>query len=298
MYAAVRCAAICIFSLAVLAMPSLAQKPPSAGSSGPSSPNSGPDIAATSSIPVFGSDAWSASSEPSALMPEAIDASRVAEAEACNTWTESGTKSPTVSVARLAVPGKATSEYQKGCGAFKGKRLDEAEQHVRNAIQLYPNYAAAWVVLGQILDAQKKRDDARQACSQARSVDPTYVAPYLCLADFAASEGNWEEVSILSGGALALDPAGNAYSFYYAAAGALHHGNLSQSEKDAQNAVKLDTWHHIPQVHLVLAEIYQAQGNSHGQAIQLHEYLKFAPNSRDASTVKTTLAQLEAQTSK
>jgi tetratricopeptide (TPR) repeat protein len=297
MYAAVRYAAICIFSVVVVVLPGLAQRqtgqPPS-----PSSSNSAADAAPISSIPVFGSDAWSASSEPSTLMPDAIDTTRVAEAEACNTWTESGTKSPTVSVARLAVPGKATSEYQKGCGALKGKRLDEAEQHVRNAIQLYPNYAAAWVVLGQILDAQQKRDDARKACSQARSVDPTYVPPYLCLADFAASEGNWEEVSILSGGALALDPAGNAYSFYYAAAAALHHGDLSLGEKDAQNAIKLDTWHHIPQVHLVLAQIYQAQGNSHGQAIQLREYLKCAPNAHDASSVKSTLAQIEAQPSK
>jgi tetratricopeptide (TPR) repeat protein len=232
-------------------------------------------------------------------MLDPIDTSRVAAAEACNSWTEAGTKSPTVSVARLAVPGKATSEYQKGCGAFKGKRLDEAEQYVRNAIRLYPNYAAAWVVLGQILDAQKKRDDARKACSQARSVDPNYVAPFLCLADFAASEGDWQEVSILSGGALELDPSGNAYSFYYASAAALHLGDLSRAEKDAQNAVKLDTWHHMPQVHLVLAQIYQAQGNFHGQAIQLREYLKSAPaNSLDASSVKSTLAQLDAQTTK
>jgi len=298
MYAAVRHAAICVLSVVVVAMPSLAQR-----QTGPPTlslpPNSAPGAAPISPIAAPGADVWGLpGSTASTVMPDPIDTSRMAAAEACNSWTEAGTKSPTVSVARLAVPGKATSEYQKGCGAFKSKRLDEAEQYVRSAIRLYPNYAAAWVVLGQILDAQKKRDDARKACSQARSVDPDYVAPYLCLADFAASEGDWQEVSILSVGALELDPSGNAYSFYYASAAALHLGDLSRAEKDAQNAIKLDKWHHMPQVHLLMAQIYQAQGDSHGQAVQLREYLKSAPNSQDASSVKSTLAQLDAQASK
>jgi len=247
-------------------------------------------------MPILGSDGWSAGFAVSTVVPNPIDTGRLAELEACNSWTEAGAKSPTVSVARLAVPGKATGEYQKGCGAFKGKRFDEAEQHVRNALRLYPNFAAAWVVLGQILDAQQKREDARKACSQARSVDPNYVAPFLCLADFAASEGNWPEVSILSSGALELDPLGNAYSFYYASAAALHFGDLSRAEKNAQNAIKLDTWHHIPQAHLLMAQIYQAKGDSRGQAAQLREYLKSAP--QDASSVKSTLAQLDAQAPK
>jgi tetratricopeptide (TPR) repeat protein len=297
MYAAVRHAAICALSLVAIAVPGLAQKPVPAPLN-PASPDSIPDPSISSPISALGAEAWATGSMPSALLPDSIETNRVLETEACNSWTESGTKSPTVSVARLAVPGKATSEYQKGCGAFKSKRFDQAEEHVRNAIQVYPNYAAAWVVLGQILDAQKKRDDARKACSQARSVDPNYVAPYLCLAEFAATEGDWQEVAILSGGALSVDPSGNAYSFYYASVAALHFGDVPRAEKDAQNAIKLDKWHHMPQVHLLMAQICQAQGDSHGQAAQLREYLKSAPASQDTETVKSTLAQIEAQASK
>ncbi len=115
--------------------------------------------------------------------------------ESCNSWTESGVKSPTVSAARLGVPGKASSEYQKACGAFKGRKLPDAEVHLHKAIDLYPNYAAAYVVLGQVLQSESKNDEAQAACSKAQELDPGYVAPYLCLAEFAANEGDWKKVA-------------------------------------------------------------------------------------------------------
>lgn len=261
--------------------------------------NSNPQPPSTMSPPLT-TGLWSDPLQPTALptAPDPVDTLRLLSAESCNSWTESGSKSPTISVARLAIPSKAESEYQKGCGAFKDKRLTDAEEHVRSAIDLYPSYAAAWVVLGQILDAENKRKDARVACSQARSVDPTYVAPYLCLADFAASEEDWKEVSILSGGALAIDPTSNPYAFYYNSAAEFHFGDLQRAEKDAQNAITLDKWHHMPQVHLLMAQIYKAQGDLHGQEVQLRDYLKYAPNSQATAGVKTTLAQLESQNSK
>jgi tetratricopeptide (TPR) repeat protein len=242
---------------------------------------------------IFSADPWTPTTTPLAMTP--VETAWLLAAESCNSWTESSSRSPTVSVDRLAVPGKASSEYQKGCGALKEKKLEAAEEHARNAIRFYPNYAAAWVVLGQILQAENKRDDGRTACSQARSVDPNYIAPYLCLADFAATEENWQEVSMLAGSALTLDPAGNAYSFYYAANAALHLGDLDKAEKDAQNSITLDKWHHLPQAHLLLAQIYKAKGDSNGQAAQLHEYLKMAPNSQDLAGVKSTLTQLQAK---
>ena len=236
-------------------------------------------------------DQWGAADLP--LLPIPVDTHWMLAAEACNSWTESSAVSPTVSIGRLAVPGKASGEYQKGCGALKDKKYDEAEKHERSAIQLYPDYAAAWVVLGQTLESENKRDDGEKACSQARAVDPNYVAPYLCLADLAASQENWKEVSTLSASALTLDPTGNAYSFYYAADAAFHLGDLPKAEKDAQNSVKLDKWRHLAQVHLLLAQIDKMKGDSAGQAAQLHEYLKIAGNSPEASGVKGTLTHIE-----
>jgi tetratricopeptide (TPR) repeat protein len=283
-------------ALAFASSPAFAQGRPISQPVNPSQPFApGDSVPSAPTGPSPGSDLWSPATLPLTMVP--IDTSWLLAAESCNSWTESSSHSPTVSIARLAVPGKASSEYQKGCGDLRDKKLSAAEEHERKAIRLYPNYAAAWVVLGQVLQAENKQDDGRMACSQARSVDPDYVAPYLCLANFAAAEDNWQEVSMLSGSALTLDPTGNAYSFYYAADAAFHLGDLSKAEKDAQNSITLDKWRHLAQAHFLLAQIYKAKGDSSGQANQLREYLKIAPNSPDAAGIKGTLSQLEAKAS-
>ena len=216
------------------------------------------------------------------------------DSESCNSWTESGVHSLTVSAKRLAVPPKATSEFQRACGAFKSRKFPEAEDHLRKAIEVYPDYSAAWVVLGQVLESEKKLDDAQEACTKARDLDPDYVASYLCLEEFAANDGKWDTLADLSGRALAIDPIGNPYALYYAADACLHLNQLSQGEMHAQAAVKLDTWHHLPELHLLLAQIYKTAGNVQGEIVQLREFLKAAPNSKDATQAKTMLAQLEA----
>src|ERR1700689_4963836 len=224
-----------------------------------------------------------------------VDTSEMINAEACDSWTDSGVRSPTISTARLAVPGKASSEYQKGCGAYKDQKLPQAEGHIRKAITVYPDYAAAWVLLGQVLNAQNKRDKAREACSQGSSVDPKYVAPYLCLAEFAAIESDWEQVEKLSERALALDPVNNVYSLYYAAYASAHLRQFHEAESSALAAIQLDVSHHMPQLYLLLADVYAGKGDTASEIAELRQYLKFAPKSPGAATATATLAQLDTK---
>ena len=46
----------------------------------------------------------------------------MSQSESCNSWTEAGFHSPTVSASRLAVPSKASGEYQRACGALKDRK--------------------------------------------------------------------------------------------------------------------------------------------------------------------------------
>lgn len=288
---------VCAASLWLLALTPTLQAQKSSPHSSPlgNQPASGPTFGPQPIVPGSAADPFDDlyGSRPLLTVPSA--SSQLADSEGCNSWTESGVRSPTVSVARLAVPGKAGGEYQKGCGAYKDKRLEQAEQHLRKAIDIYPSYPAAWVVLGQVLDDQHKRDDARQACSQAIKIDPSYVAPYLCLAQFSATEDDWKQVSSLAAHAMAIDPATNPYSLYYTADAAFHLNDLAKAETSALAAVGLDPWHHLPQLHLLLAQIYAAKGDSRAEAEQLRNYLKVAPNSGDAAGARNTLAQLESR---
>jgi tetratricopeptide (TPR) repeat protein len=191
------------------------------------------------------------------------------------------------------VPGKASSEYQKACGALKDRKFEQAAEHAHKALDIYANYAAAWVLLGQILEGQQKRADARKACSQAMTVDSRYVAPYLCLADFAAKEGDWDQVSVLVDRARALDPVSNVFTFYFTAGAQFHFQQLRQAEVNAETALRLDMWHRVPELHYLMAQICQARGDLRNEAIQLREYLKVSPNAANALDARILLAQID-----
>ncbi len=204
--------------------------------------------------------------------------------------------SPTVAATALQVAPKARKEYQEACSALNKKKTADAEKHLRKAVLEYPKYSAAWITLGQVLAAQQRIDDARSACFQGSTVDPTYVPAHLCLADIAAQTHDWSEVLKLSGRALELDPSNNAVAYEYHAAANLNLHKLREAEKSGLRAVEIDKEHREPRVHFVLAQIYEAKGDSVREAEQLREYLKYATNSDDIATVKQYLLNLEKRT--
>jgi hypothetical protein len=293
---AIQRSALCGIAVAALTVPCVAQRgqpqptPPGGNASSP-----GPILSANPTVNPESPDPfgpWN-TAIPGVIMVPA-DASRMVDSEGCNTWTESGVHTPTVSVTRLKVPDKAIGEFQKACSSYKDKNLSKAEEHARKAIGIYPDYPADWVLLGQVLDAQHNRPEADKACSQATTIDPQYIASYLCLADFAARDENWNQLSKLSDEALAIDPVGNAYALYYSADAEFHMKKLAGAETSARAAVQLDPWHKMPQLHLLLAHIYQAKGDPHSEIAELRDYLKQASNAPDALAVRAALKQLES----
>lgn len=230
------------------------------------------------------------------MMP--IDNSRLVNDESCQTWTAAAVDSPTVSFSRLAVPGKASHEFQKACGDFKDGKLKSAEDHARRAVAIYPDYAAAWVVLGQVLHADHQDQEAITACQNGKNADPKYAPPYICLSGFAASANDWDEAYALANQALMLDPATDTYAYMYTANAEFHLKHLDQAELYAESAEKLDRWNHVPEVHILLARIYGKEGKRQEEAVELRKFLKGSPHNSDWETAKTRLAELDNHASK
>ena len=109
-----------------------------------------------------------------------------ADEERCFPWNASEIRTTTVSVTRLKIPPKARREYEQACDASNQNKLEVAEQHARSAIDKFKDYAAAWVMLGVVLEGQHKAPEARDACSQAAAIDAAYLPAYLCAAEFSA----------------------------------------------------------------------------------------------------------------
>jgi predicted Zn-dependent protease len=218
--------------------------------------------------------------------------------ESCSLWNVSVLHGSTVSTARLQVPAKAKGEYKKACSDLKDGKLPSAEEHLRKGVQEYPQYAAAWVLLGQVLETATSMEGARDACSRASSLDTNYAPAYLCLADVAAQQKEWDQTLDLATRALALSPVDDVYGYFYSAIAHFHLSQLPAAEKEAQQAIDTDRAHRVPQVHLLLAQIYMAKHDNIDAAAHLRAYLKIDPGSPVAAGVKKSLAELESQTAK
>jgi len=199
----------------------------------------------------------------------------------------------TVEVAGLQVPSKAQREHNEGCAALRNSKAVEAETHLRKAVKQWPKYSAAWVVLGQVLEAQQKADEAYEACSQPLATDSNYLPAYLCLADISARSESWNKVLQLSARALEIDPTNNPVAYDYNAAANFHLHRLPEAEKSALRAAEIDKGNADPRVHFLLAQIYEAKGDRESEAAQLREYLKFATDPNDVAMVNRYLSELE-----
>ena len=235
--------------------------------------------------------------EPGLLIPtlEPLPKPVVVQDDSCLPWEIPDARGATVSAIRLGVPSKARSQYEKACGALKKKKLTEAEQHARDAIQDYSNYSAAWVMLGQVLQDEQKTSDAHDACSHPISVDPGYLPPYLCLAGLLTREENWSQLLTWTDRFLGLNLTGDMYAYYYRGLAQFHLQNLPEAQKSVSKAIAIDNQHHQPALNFLLAQIYGEQGDIAAATQQIQQYLKFNNNRQEKDAAKRYLSELQAK---
>ncbi|MBZ5642458.1 MAG: hypothetical protein LAO19_06845 [Acidobacteriia bacterium] len=217
--------------------------------------------------------------------------------EKCFPWNLSENRAASVSVTRLKIPGKARGEYEKACDASSKGRLAEAEQHVRKAIEKFETYSAAWVMLGLTLEQEHQVQQAREACSHALTIDAKYLPAYLCQAEFAVRNQEWKQVLDLADMAQGISAQGTAYIHYYRAVAYFHMGNLDEAMKSGLAAQQADTTYSEPFISLLLAQIYERQGNRANAIAQLQQMLKHHTDKDQEEQAKQYLARLEAQDS-
>jgi tetratricopeptide (TPR) repeat protein len=222
--------------------------------------------------------------------------SMIAEGDDCFLPPLNGLVRSTVGIADLQVPSKAQREDKDGCAALRNSKIIEAEAHLRKAVKQWPKYSAAWVVLGQVLEAQQKTDEAYDACSQPLATDSNYLPAYLCLADISAHSESWNKVLQLSTRALEIDSTDDAVAYDYNAAANFHLHRLPEAETSALRAAEIDKSYADPRVHFLLAQIYEAKGDRQSEAAQLREYLNYASDPNDVAMVKRYLSELEKPT--
>jgi tetratricopeptide (TPR) repeat protein len=199
----------------------------------------------------------------------------------------------TISTTSLAAPKDARKALEKAREALKKNKVAEGQKHLEKAVELYPQYAAAWFELGRVHESLNNPAEARKCYAQALAADGKFVNPYLQLAQMASREKNWQEVVETTNRITKLDPFDFPQAYFYNSVANYNLGKFDAAEVSAREAQKLDTGKRIPKVHHVLGAILAEKKDYTGAAEQMRNYLTCSPNAPDVALVKTQLAELE-----
>jgi hypothetical protein len=217
-------------------------------------------------------------------------------------------KGMTLSALPYQAPENARKAYEHGLAAERKANLSGARKYLETAVGIYPRYTIAWFELGNVLQKDKQKEEARAAFAKATATDNRFLPPYLSLASMAFEEGDWQALLTLSnhildldplnhvtvtGVIVDLDPLNSADAYFYNAAANFQLNRVEEAEKSALRAEQIALPVHFPQLHLLLAQIF-ARKNDYATAItELHTYLELAPKASNTDQVRAYLAKLE-----
>ncbi len=201
-----------------------------------------------------------------------------------------------VSLTSLQAPKKARKELTKASKLLKKSRVEEAQARLQKAVEIYPQYAVAWNMLGGIYRSQNQPEKARQAFSESIKADPKYIHPYLGQADIQMRNRQFTDLLETTGTLLRLDPTLGTAS-YYKAVGHYSLGQFAEAEKSAQAAIQSPSGS-PPVVHFMLGSLLARKGTYPEAEKELRLFLQIAPGSPAAVEAQKLLTQMESQLSR
>jgi tetratricopeptide (TPR) repeat protein len=207
-----------------------------------------------------------------------------------NSGSEEGS---TVSAVSLAAPKDAHKAYTKGLELLKKGKTGDALVNFEKAVEVYPNYAAAWYEVGRIELEAADNAAAGHAFEMAVKADPKFIPPYVELSVVELRAKKWKELAEVTDKVIQLDSFDYPQAYYYNAAANYYLKNLDKAEKSAKEADRLDSRHEIPKNLHLLGIILAQRGDYSAAAEKFRAYLQIAPNADDAETVRKQLAQVE-----
>ena len=202
----------------------------------------------------------------------------------------------TTSVVSMAAPKKAKKAYQKAVKEVRktNPNHEKAVAELEEATELYPEYAAAWELLGQIRLAESDEAGARQAFELAAAGDPKYIQPNLAMMELEVRKENWDEVSKWSSRVTELNPYILAAQYYHGVANI----NLNRIEPAQQAFQKVRENYKsddYPYASYMLGYILANQGEFESAATELRHFLEIKAEAAEVDQIKDHLAQWEKE---
>ena len=175
--------------------------------------------------------------------------------------TMDGQQGGTVSLITLAAPKEAKKAYENAGKELSKEKpnLSKATQELEKAVEIYPVFAVAWFMLGEIRVAQNDRSGATEAFQLAIAADPDYSSPRASLALIALEEERWEDAAQLADDALEISPS-HIKAHYFRAMANSRLGRIEVAEASALRVQDSNEVQNYPLVHYVLGWVIRLPG--------------------------------------
>ena len=203
-----------------------------------------------------------------------------------------------ISATSLRAPRKARKSYDKAVRELRknrkgSKELAKAIRELEKAVEEYPEYAAAWNLLGQARLSSHDKAGAGDAFRKAMAADDKYLGPYLPLLRMELQAKRWKQVDEVSIRLLRLNPGASGARFYRAVAN-LNSGNLEVAQQLAAEVQAGEDAGKWPDTHHLLGMVFAYKGDFPRAAAEYRSYLRARHLGPVAEQLRQQLAEWEA----
>jgi tetratricopeptide (TPR) repeat protein len=198
----------------------------------------------------------------------------------------------TVAARVLSIPYRAMREFEEAQRCLSRRESDRASAHLSRAVEIAPQFVAAWNQLGVMAYQSHRYSDAERNFRRALESDPEAFEPLVNLGGVLLNLERPQEAlgynrrasTRRPNSALANSQLGLTY---------FHLNDSDLAEKYLKIAVQLDPAH-FSHPQLTLAQIYIRRGDHPSALLQLRGFLEQHPDSPQAARIHQEVAELNA----
>lgn len=202
----------------------------------------------------------------------------------------------TVSVASLAAPPKAKKAFKKGQEQMRTSNWQSACDYFQQAVHIYPQYAAAWLDLGRAQAHQQNLAEARQSFQRTIDEDSHLTTAYAELASLAVRQNDWSLLSEATDHLVQQFPNPSPSIWFLNSIGKFNIGQISNAKRSAEQGLRLDLHHAIPQLEYLYGMILARESNYVSAAQHIRTYLRLVPHASKAQATLSAIEQLAPET--
>lgn len=207
------------------------------------------------------------------------------------------------------VPPAALAAFMAGIKLTRENRIDEAIASYQNAIKIFPTYFNAHLTLGNELARQGKLQEAITSLEAARLVNPKDDRVYDLFGRVMMKQRKYAVAARIYAEAARLNPAEPQYQLARATALVEQATTIDQTKSataaeerlfaltEAENTLTQLSRQDkkLADVHLQLARVYERKGERARAAGELEQYLRKAPNAKNAEAIRGAIKSLKGQ---